>query len=285
MLYNIGRLASLVLVVLLVSQSGGAAEEWEKVYCVRYAHAELPLAVFLPGADQSETIDAPLALCIATRGSEVVVLDSGYVDSEMAAQFGVEGYTEYDTLFSQLGLNLEDVQHVFLGHLHWDHAGGTRRFPNAKFVVQQRELEFAAGRMASDETARMGFTAADIVDLVKLNWEGRVRLVDGDVNSLLPGLDVFLTPGHTIGTMTACLETVKGRVCYASDAVYLYRNIEQDVPLGVALDPDQSVESYAKIRQVVGDGILIPSHDPVIFSRPEDFGFRRISDSIIAIVE
>ncbi len=139
--------------------------------------------------------------------------------------------------------------------------------------------------MPSDETAQMGFAAADIVALVKLNWEGRVRLVNGDVKSFLPGLDIFLTPGHTIGTMTTCLETVKGRVCYASDAVYLYRNIEQDVPLGVALDPDQSVKSYAKIRQVVGDGILIPSHDPVIFSRPEDFGFRRISDSIIAIVE
>jgi glyoxylase-like metal-dependent hydrolase (beta-lactamase superfamily II) len=276
---------TVILVVLLVSQSGSATNDWKNIYCVRYAHAELPLTIYLRGADQSETIDAPLVWCIATRGSAVVVLDSGYVESELASQFGVEGYIAHDTLFSQLGLKLEDVQHVVLGHLHWDHAGGTRRFPNAEFVVQQRELEFAAGRMPGDEAARMGFTAAEIVDIVKLNWEGRVRLVDGDVKSLLTGLDVFLTPGHTIGTMTTCLETVKGRVCYASDAVYLYHNIEQDVPLGIALDPGQSVESYAKIRQVVGDGTLIPGHDPAIFSRPEDFGFRRISDSIIAIVE
>ncbi len=286
MLDRMSRLATFVFVVLLVSESGIAADKWEKLYCVRYAHIEnFALDVFLPGADPGETIDAPMVFCIATRGLEVLVLDSGYVESELATQFGVEGYIEYDELFSQLGLTLEGVQHVILGHLHWDHAGGTRRFPNAKFIVQQRELEFAAGRLPHDESAQMGFSATEIVDVVRLNWEGRVLLVDGDARSFLPGLDIFLTPGHTIGTITACLDTIKGRVCYASDAVYLYRNIEQDVPLGVALDPDESVESYRKIRQVVGDGILIPSHEPAIFSRPEELGFRRVSENIVAIVE
>ena len=288
MLHQMCRLlaAALVLGVLIGSHSRAAAEKWEKVYYVRYAEIkDFPLKAFLAGRGPEETIDVPMAFCIATRDSEVLVLDSGYVESELAAQFGVEGYIEHEKLFSQLGLKLEQVQYVTLGHLHWDHAGGTSRFPNAKFVVQRRELEFAAGRMPHNQKAQRGFTASEIIDVVKLNWEDRVLLVDGDAESLISGLDVFLTPGHTMGTMTVCLDTIKGRVCYASDAVYLYRNIEEDIPLGVAIDSDGTVESYKKIRRALGGGILLPGHEPAIFSRPEEFGFRRVSEHIIAIVE
>ena len=107
----------------------------------------------------------------------------------------------------------------------------------------------------------------------------------GDVEDLIPGLDVYLTPGHTIGTMTVCLDTVKGRVCYASDSVYTYRNIEEDIALGLALDLAESVSSYQKIRGLVGDGILIPGHEPKLFDDPESLGFRRVSDHVVAIVE
>jgi len=286
MLHQMCRLASLFLGVFIVSHAAPAAEKWEKVYCVQYGEIkDLPLGTFLAGAGAGESINVPLTFCIATRGSEVVVLDSGYVDQKVGDQWGVEGYIGYEKLFSQLGLTLEQVQYVTLGHLHWDHAGGTSRFPNAKFVVQRREIEFAAGRMPHNQMARRGFTATEIIDIVKLNWEDRVLLVDGDAESLLPGLDVFLTPGHTMGTMTVCLDTIKGRVCYASDAVYLYRNIEKDIALGHAIDPDESVESYKKIRRVLDSGIIVPSHEPAIFSRTQDFGFRRVSERIVAIVE
>ena len=99
-----------------------------------------------------------------------------------------------------------------------------------------------------------------------------------------PG-DVYLTPGHTIGTMTVCVATVKGRVCYASDAVYTYRNFEEDIPLGLALNSSQAVESFKKIRRLLRGGTLIPGHDPALFTRPADFGFRKVSEHAIAIVE
>jgi len=90
-------------------------------------------------------------------------------------------------------------------------------------VVQRRELEFAAAAMPHNSAARVATTAEDVLSLVQLNWQGRVLLADGDVEGLVPGLDVYLTPGHTAGTMTVCLDTPKQRVCYSSDAVYTYR--------------------------------------------------------------
>jgi glyoxylase-like metal-dependent hydrolase (beta-lactamase superfamily II) len=152
-------------------------------------------------------------------------------------------------------------------------------------VVQRRELEFAAGAMPQNKHAKIAFRAADVLALVKLNWEGRLSLPDGEVENLVPGLGVYLTPGHTIATMTVCLDTRKGRVCYASDSVYTYRNIEDDIALGLGLDLYQSMRSFARIRELLGNGILIPGHEPSMFTDPGAYGFRGLSDGIVAIVE
>ena len=139
--------------------------------------------------------------------------------------------------------------------------------------------------MPNNSAARQAFTAEDVLAAVQLNWQGRVLLVDGDVEGVIPGVDVYLTPGHTAGTMTVCLDTTKGRVCYSSDAVYTYRNIDEDIPLGLAIDSFQAVESYKKIRRILRGGTLIPGHEPRIFDAPEKLGFRRVSAHAVALVE
>lgn len=274
------------LAVLFLSAVASAASPFEKLYCFKYAEARgYPVDAILFGTGRGQTMDLPFALCVATRGKEVVVLDAGFVNQAIGAEWGVVGYTAYRPLFAEIGVRPEDVSLVTISHLHWDHAGGTSEFPNAKFAIQRRELEFASGGMTQNAHAKLGFYAQDVLALVKLAWEGRVLLPDGDVEALVPGIDVYLTPGHTIATMTVCLDTVKGRVCYASDSVYTYRNIEENIALGFGLDLYQSVESFAKIRRLVGDGILIPGHEPAIFSDPGKFSFRKVTDQIVAIVE
>jgi glyoxylase-like metal-dependent hydrolase (beta-lactamase superfamily II) len=85
--------------------------------------------------------------------------------------------------------------------------------------------------------------------------------------------------------MTVCLATKQGRVCYTSDAVYLYRNLEENLPLGIALEPVAMFESFAKIRRLLRGGRLIPGHDIGIFEQADEHGFRRVSERVVAIVE
>lgn len=263
-----------------------AERPFEQVYCLKYAVLEdYPLDGMLLGAPRDESIDIPMAMCVARRGSDVLLMDAGYVNQAVAAPWGGAGYVDYRALFSEIGVSLDQVTHVTLSHLHWDHVGGIERFPNAKFISQRRELEYAAGAMPHNSVARIAVEKTDVLELVKLNWEDRVILVEGDHEGILPGVDVYLTPGHTIGTMTVCVATVKGRVCYTSDAVYTYRNIEEDIPLGLALDASLAVESFKKIRRLLRGGTLIPGHDPAMFTRPGEFGFRKVSEHAIAIVE
>jgi len=282
------RVAMLGLGILLLALANGAraADTFDSVHCLQYATArEYPTDAILFGTDRGQTMDLPFVLCVARRAKDVVVLDAGYVNQSIGEEWGAVDYRAFRPLLAEIGVKPEDVSLVTISHLHWDHAGGTSEFPNARFVVQRRELEFAAGGMTQNKHARLGFYPEDVLAITKLAWDGRVLLPDGDVEDVIPGLDVYSTPGHTIATMTVCLDTKKGRVCYASDAVYTYRNIEQDIALGFGLDLYQSVESFAKIRRLVGSGILVPGHDPAMFASPETYKFRKVSDGVVAIVE
>jgi glyoxylase-like metal-dependent hydrolase (beta-lactamase superfamily II) len=280
------RLALLAIAVLAAAPSAAPAEPFEKVWCVRYAVApDAPLSLLLAGAPQGETADVPFAMCVARSPSQVVVLDAGFVNQKLGEAYGARDWIEYAPLLAEVGVSPDEVGFVTLSHLHFDHAGGTSRFPKAKFILQRRELEFAAGAMPHNSAAKGAFTAEDVLAAVQLNWQGRMLLVDGDVEGVVPGVDVYLTPGHTAGTMTVCLDTTKGRICYSSDAVYTYRNIDEDIPLGLALDSYQAVESFKKIRSLLRGGKLIPGHEPRLFEKPEEFGFRRVSKHAIALVE
>jgi glyoxylase-like metal-dependent hydrolase (beta-lactamase superfamily II) len=274
------------LVVAAFAVAAEADERFEKVWCLRYATApSAPLSALLAGAPSDAKLDLPFAMCVAKQGEHVVVLDAGFVDPELGKGYGVTGWTEYATLLDEIGLTPDAVDFVTISHLHFDHAGGTSRFPKAQFIVQRRELEYAAGALPHNSAAKGAFVAEDVLAVVQLNWQGRVLLVDGDVEAVAPGVDVYLTPGHTAGTMTACLDTVKGRVCYSSDAVYTYRNIEEDIPLGLALNAGEAVESYKKIRRILRGGLLIPGHEPRVFDDPKTLGFRRVSEHAVAVVE
>jgi glyoxylase-like metal-dependent hydrolase (beta-lactamase superfamily II) len=280
------RLLIVALGWLAAAPLAGASDRFEKLWCVRYARVpDAPLAMLLAGAPQDATADLPFAMCVARSPSQVVVLDAGFVNRKLGEPYGARDWVEYAPLLAEVGVALEEVDYVTLSHLHFDHAGGTARFPKAKFILQRRELEFAAGAMPHNSAARQAFMPEDVLAAVQLNWQGRVLLVDGDVEGVVPGVDVYLTPGHTAGTMTVCLDTTKGRYCYSSDAVYTYRNLEEDIPLGLALDAGEAVESYKKIRRILRGGKLIPGHEPRIFEEPEKLGFRRISAHAIALVE
>lgn len=279
-------LAAALVSLALVAGAARASERFDKVWCLQYATApSAPLSMLLAGTPPDVKTDLPFAMCVAKSDRHVVVLDAGYVNPDLGKAFGATGWTEYAALLGEIGLVPEQVDFVTISHMHFDHAGGTSRVPKAKFVVQRRELEYAAGALPHNSAAKGAFVAEDVLALVQLNWQGRVLLVDGDEEGVVPGVDVYLTPGHTAGTMTTCLDTKKRRVCYSSDAVYTYRNIEEDIPLGLALNSGEAVESYRKIRRVLRGGLLIPGHEPRIFGDPKSLGFRRVSEHAIAIVE
>jgi glyoxylase-like metal-dependent hydrolase (beta-lactamase superfamily II) len=285
----LGNAARACGAALALSASGALAAEpsgpFRTVHCLDYAGLTARLSLLVVGAQPDVEMEHPMVICVARRPGQTVVLDAGFVDQKYGESWGVTDFTDLAARLADVGVQGDEVDLVTLGHLHWDHAGGTSRFPNARFVLQRRELEFAAVDMPGNQFVTNGFRIEDVIDALKLKWEGRLETVDGDAEGWQNGIDLYLTPGHTAGTMTVCLATVRGRVCYTSDAVYTYRNLEENLPLGIAVLPQEMFESFAKIRRVLRGGKLVPGHDAAIFSDAKAHGFRRVSERVVAIVE
>jgi len=278
-------LASALALGSHAAAAGTPAGPFTQLHCLKYAGGKMSISAFAVGAKPEREVDVAMIICVARRPGQTVVLDAGYVDQAFGAKWGITDWTDLAERLREVGVDPGEVDVVTLGHLHWDHAGGTSRFPNAKFVMQRRELESAALDVPGNPFVTNGFRLDEIVEALRLKWDGRLELVDGDAEGWQDGIDLYLTPGHTAGTMTVCLATKVSRVCYTSDAVYLYQNIEQNLPLGIALQPAAMFESYAKIRRVLRGGRLIPGHDIGIFEQAAEHGFRRVSERVVAIVE
>lgn len=283
------RVIRAAALAVAVSASTALAAEpsgpFKTVHCLKYAGLTAPLSGLVVGIKPDPTLEHPMVICVAQRPGQTVVLDAGFIDEAYGKSQGVTDFTQLAERLGDVGVKPEDVDLVTLGHLHWDHAGGTSAFPNARFVLQRAELEYAALTVAGNKFVTNGFRLEEISEALKLKWNGRLDLVDGDSEGWQDAIDLYLTPGHTGGTMTVCLATVKSRVCYTSDAVYSYENLEQNLPLGIAVLPAEMWESFAKIRRVLRGGKLVPGHAAAAFNEAKARGFRKVSDRVLAVVE
>ncbi|MGH2449768.1 MAG: N-acyl homoserine lactonase family protein [Candidatus Limnocylindria bacterium] len=103
------------------------------------------------------------------------------------------------------GAELEDIRLLANCHLHFDHAGWNRLFPEVPIFAQRTEHEAAFRPDYTMTEAVVGFPGA------------RFELIDGDAE-VLPGLRLVRTPGHTDGHQSLIVETRQGRVILAGQA-------------------------------------------------------------------
>jgi glyoxylase-like metal-dependent hydrolase (beta-lactamase superfamily II) len=101
-----------------------------------------------------------------------------------------------------VGLTVDDIDYVMCTHLHTDHVGWNTRlengrwvptFPNAKYVMADRELAFWTERENKDPSACPWITDS-VLPIVAAN---RAQVVKSDF-VLNEALQLIPTPGHTI---------------------------------------------------------------------------------------
>jgi glyoxylase-like metal-dependent hydrolase (beta-lactamase superfamily II) len=154
------------------------------------------------------------------------------------------------------------VQDVVLTHLHYDHAGNLPRLPNARFHVQDRELDYATGRCMCHATVRHAYGVDDVVELVRNVYADRVQFHDGD-DELAPGVELMLIGGHTRGLQSVRVRTARGWVVLASDASHYYRNIEERRPFPIVHNVGDMVEGWRRVEALAASAVhVVPGHDP-----------------------
>lgn len=238
-----------------------------QVYAVRYATREARRADHFIGGDPH---DGPMPMdyfvwAIVGQGRSVVV-DCGF-DHAVAARRGRTLLREPVEALRLVGVDPDTVQDVVLTHLHYDHVGNLAGFPAARFHLQEPDIHFAVGRHMRHAHLRAPFELEDVLELVRLNYAGRVTLHTG-VAALCPGVTLHPAPGHSPGLQFVRVETSRGAVVLASDVSHFYENIETDRPFTIAVDVPAMLDGFALVRSAAASGAhVVPGHDPLVIER------------------
>lgn len=211
-------------------------------------------------------VEAPCLGYLILGGDQPILFDSGPCSDP---QWGTRYHNPFrrsreQSLASALAahrLAPGDIRQVIISHLHWDHCYGNLDLPNARFVVQRKELAYAIAPLPCD--APIYETQLHPVHFLKA-FE-RFDLIDGDVE-IVPGVHCIRLPGHTPGLQGALVECATGKVMIVSDHCPLFENFESLVPTGIIHDLEAWYASTAKVRRLA-DRIL-PGHDLRVLSEP-----------------
>jgi N-acyl homoserine lactone hydrolase len=137
-----------------------------------------------------------------------------------------------------LGLSPSDIDVVVTTHFDFDHCGGNRFFPDATFVVQREQYDYA--RQHPERCFPEDWDRPELA----------YRLVDGD-QELLPGIELVTTPGHAPGHQSLVVRGLPetGTVIIASDAAHTHVEFEEERVDGTA-DPETILASIRKLKAI-----------------------------------
>lgn len=226
-----------------------------------------PVAGLVAGADTTRRMDIQMMVWLARGpGGRIVLIDSGFHREPLLQRWKPQGFVRPSEALARVGVRPEQVTDVVITHLHWDHAGGTDLFPNARVWIQKDEYDYY--RDPAVRATRTGVEAEDLAVLERLQAQGKLMLVPGDAREILPGITVYTGGKHTFASQFVGVQTRAGTVVLASDNLYLYENLEKRLPIAQTLDPASNLRAQERMRQIASSPrLIVPGHDPAVFQR------------------
>lgn len=174
----------------------------------------------------SQSIIVGINPILVTCGDRKILLDTG-LGWGLDAGSSYTGVSNVSTNLAIFGLTPEDITHVVLSHLHYDHAAGcsyidsasgTRAtFPNATYYLHKEEWNFALARTAHESHARG--TGYQLDEFYRLMADDRVLLVSGKTTELIEGITLLHTGGHTPGHQVVYLQSGEECACYPGELI------------------------------------------------------------------
>ena len=243
-------------------------------------------------ADERNRIPLTMRCLLVEHPDGLVLVDTALGDKEdpkFIDIYGVEnagdpGPTQLEDALRAAGHQPEDVRWVINTHLHFDHAGGNTvradkadraveiadmtastpmpappavvAFPNATYIVQKNELEFARH---TNERTRASYLPHNFEPVAQA---GRWKLVEGEVE-LMPGISTRLTPGHVPWHQSIVLSSGGETAIFLGDLIPTSAHLPLAYIMGYDLEPLRTLESKRALFQeaLAGDWLLIFEHD------------------------
>jgi len=261
---------TLLAVMAALLAAPPAAPEYS-IEAIRYGTIrDFPVSELVIGAPEAEKVDIAMVVWLVRGGGRNVLFDSGFHREKWLKEFpAFADYLRPDEAVRLAGVRPEDVTDVVISHAHWDHMGGIDLFPKATVWIQKQEFAYYTGDAWQPGGKHGGIDPGDVEALVRINTEGRLRLVDGDDREILPGIRAYTGARHTYASQYLRIDGVTPFVL-ASDNCYLYRNLAEHRASATFSEADQpaNVRNQARMVELAGSpDRVVPGHDAKQFEK------------------
>jgi glyoxylase-like metal-dependent hydrolase (beta-lactamase superfamily II) len=239
-----------------------------EAYALRYGTTSLQKAGryhrFSAYGEPDQTVPLDFYFWLLRNDERTVLVDCGYDDVRTLER----GYTQDThplTLLERMGVRPEDVDHVVLSHMHFDHIGNVDLFPRATFSVAQAEFDFWTGPYADREHLKIAGDPIEIEMVSDLARDGRVHFIES-AEELLPGIVVRPVRGHTAGQLITEVTSTAGNIVLASDAIHFYEEMRLDRPFWLFCDLEGMYRGYELLRtfEAQPNTTVVAGHDRAV---------------------
>ena len=237
---------------------------WE-VHALKYAERNTRTRAdsFIFDDDHASPHNMDYFVWLLRSEDQILLVDTGY-DGAEAKRRGRPILRDPADALKVLDVNPADISDVVITHLHYDHAGGLDRYPNARFHLQATEMDYATGPCMCHGTLQMPFTAEHVCEMVRKVYSGRVVFHNGD-GKVKDGVTVHCVGGHSRGLQVVRVKTSAGYLCLASDASHYYENFMLQKPFPIVVDMENMLSGYETIKGLASQpSLVIPGHDPLV---------------------
>jgi glyoxylase-like metal-dependent hydrolase (beta-lactamase superfamily II) len=198
--------------------------------------------------------------------SRVLLVDTGFSEPVGTRRGRTHLRAPADAL-KLLDVSADAIEDVVITHMHYDHSGTVRDFPNANLHLQERELRWVTSSEMFERSAQGSFETEDVVNIVRGLYDRRLQLHEGGWE-FAPGINVHLVPGHTPGIQVVSVNTARGKVVLASDSTHYYENMETGEPFATTYDAAQVVAGFKMLEELADSTRhIVPGHDPLVMRR------------------
>ncbi len=242
--------------------------------------------------DERNRILLGMNVVLVDDGVTRTLIDNGAGTKWDAKKRDIYGFTlrSPEEFLRPAGLTPSDIDVVLDSHLHFDHAGGNTgpdaqgravpAFPNARYVVQKGELEFAR---SDNERIRASYVPDDFEPVAAA---GMFDFVEGDAR-VDERIEVLLAPGHTPFLHVPLIRTGEHTIAFLADLVPTASHVPFPYIMGYDLEPLRTLESKKRIlRMAAREGWrLVFEHDvdlPIGVLRDEGGKLRAVPCAVEA---
>ncbi len=205
-----------------------------------------------------------LGVFVMSSARKNVIADTGF--GPHGKMLGSDTSAELMDDFARKGIRTEDIDTVFMSHLHADHIGWNIEpdttdvpvFPNARYTVHRDDWEHFT---VPDEDSEFGMEPIER-SVIPLQQIGVLDLMEGETE-LAPGITAIPTPGHTPGHMALLLSSGNERAIFIGDIlINPMHGTETGLPFALDTDPAEALETRLQVldKAEAEGSVVLGSH-------------------------